>query len=499
MPPRPEHLESFRVPDGFLFGVATSGYQVEGGFNGDGEPRNNWFEWERRKGVEPCGLACDSWRRFEEDLELAGSLGIDCYRMGIEWARVQPSDSDAEDEPSFDAEAVDGYASIVAAARGRGLEPLPTLHHFTHPAWLGLDFWLRADSPRVFATYVREVVTRLGDALATRGQGPLTRYVTLNEINVLPLITWMLGAFPPGDRLKTRKVARGTDHLFAAHVLAYDAIHDVHEERGWPVPSVTTNNYTMSTYELDRVFADLLLARRRAGDSADLRSYVRDRRRAWGDVLRRIPGPSSAAAERIQRTLTRAASPTELPMTTEALYRSKRPDKLDAIAVDVYAPWAKGRFRRPNHPTSGGTNPQPARALWDDPPLPVSFAGFVQANVEPGLPLWVLENGLCSRVKKGVGYPRLDGWTRPRYLKEHLAALATLLARGVPVTTYVHWSLLDNYEWGSYQPRFGIFGVVRDEGLRRLRSDSMGEDAAGSYRGIVRALRSGEGVVDALA
>src|SRR5207253_5291133 len=74
MPPRPDDLEGFRVPDGFSFGVATSGYQIEGGFNGPGEPRNNWFEWERRKGVEPCGPACDSWNRYEEDLELAASI-----------------------------------------------------------------------------------------------------------------------------------------------------------------------------------------------------------------------------------------------------------------------------------------------------------------------------------------------------------------------------------------------------------------------------------------
>ena len=110
----------------------------------------------------------------------------------------------------------------------------------------------------------------------------------------------------------------------------------------------------------------------------------------------------------------------------------------------------------------------------------------------------MLENGLCNRVKRGVSHPRMDGWTRPRYLKEYLAALGRAIQAGAPVTTYVHWSLLDNYEWGSYQPRFGLFGIQRDEGLRRLRSDSMGEDAAGAYRRIVSAFRSGEGVAGAL-
>ena len=180
-------------------------------------------------------------------------------------------------------------------------------------------------------------------------------------------------------------------------------------------------------------------------------------------------------------------------MAVDALQSSKRERHMDAIAVDVYAPWAKGRFRRPGHLTAGGKSSRPGRQLWDDPPLPGSFGGFVEANVEPGLPLWVLENGLCNRVRRGVSYPRMDGWTRPRYLEDHLRALAEVIHRGAPVTTYVHWSLLDNYEWGSYQPRFGLFGVMREENLRRLRSDSMGEDAGGTYRRMVSALRSGSG------
>ena len=199
-----------------------------------------------------------------------------------------------------------------------------------------------------------------------------------------------------------------------------------------------------------------------------------------------------------QRAIWNLASPSNFTAALDALYASKRERQLDAIALDFYAPWAKGRFQRPSRPTAGGTERRPARPLWDDPPMPDSFVGFLQANVEPGLPLWVLENGMCNRVKRGVSHPRMDGWTRPRYLKEYLAALAGAVRAGAPVTSYVHWSLLDNYEWGSYQPRFGLFGIQRDEGLRRLRSDSMGEDAAGVYRRIVSAFRSGEGVAGAL-
>jgi beta-glucosidase len=82
----------------------------------------------------------------------------------------------------------------------------------------------------------------------------------------------------------------------------------------------------------------------------------------------------------------------------------------------------------------------------------------------------------------------LDGWTRTRYLVEHLAALARAVMAGVPVEAYLHWTLYDNWEWGSYEPRFGLYATERPSG-RRLALDSMGEDAAATYREIIATLR----------
>jgi hypothetical protein len=129
---------------------------------------------------------------------------------------------------------------------------------------------------------------------------------------------------------------------------------------------------------------------------------------------------------------------------------------------------------------------------WKDPPRPRSFRAFVRAATDHGLPVWILENGLCNRVKDGVSFPRGDGWTRTRYLQEHVPLVAELTASGAPVELYVHWSLYDNYEWGSYEPRFGIHGIDRI-GARpqRMAVDSMGGDSAATYAGLVRDLRDG--------
>jgi beta-glucosidase len=109
--------------------------------------------------------------------------------------------------------------------------------------------------------------------------------------------------------------------------------------------------------------------------------------------------------------------------------------------------------------------------------------------------LWVVENGMCNRVRDGRSLPRLDGWDRPRYLREHLAAVMAAIDDGVPVAGYWHWSLVDNYEWGSYEPRFGLFGVDRhrgERGARWLQTDALGDDAAGAYRDIIAGLRAGD-------
>jgi beta-glucosidase/6-phospho-beta-glucosidase/beta-galactosidase len=120
------------------------------------------------------------------------------------------------------------------------------------------------------------------------------------------------------------------------------------------------------------------------------------------------------------------------------------------------------------------------------------FATYTEAAVAPDRPVWVVENGMCHRVRNGRVFDRADGLTRPRMLREHVGALVDLIDRGVPVGAYYHWTLADNYEWGSYQPRFGLHGVDRERGTRVLATDAHGDDAAGAYRTIIEGLRAGD-------
>jgi beta-glucosidase len=478
------------LPEGFFFGVATAGFQVEGGYNGPGQPANNWEAWEQAGRVEPSGNAVGFWDRPDEALDRAAALGCNSFRLGVEWARVFP------DQRGADRAALAHYADIVERCIERGLEPLVTLHHFTHPAWSGEDFWLRPDAPRRYRAWAEVVV----DALAPS----VRHWVTINELNVLAIGSWLLGMFPPGRSLAFDDAAIATDNLLAAHVAGYEVVHRARADA-----VVTTNNTCLSVYEFDRMLTDLLLARSAGVVRGDVDAWIEERRRQHDSLL-----PATGLTEHLLRRLSAAKSPYRrggavdgtsgdpqshrLPRRAlDAIYDSPHERTLDVLGLDYYDPIVARHFRVPGHRTAGGRNRLPTRELWDDVVDPGGLTRWlgIQQNLAPGLPLWVVENGLCNRVRNGRSYIREDGWDRPRYLRENIAAVVDAIDAGVPIAGYWHWSLVDNYEWGSYEPRFGLYGVDRhrgEHGMRWLDADSMGDDSAAAYRQIIAGLRAGD-------
>ncbi len=471
------------LPDGFRFGVATAGFQVEGGFNGPGEPANNWAAWEAEGRVEPSGIALDFWNRYEEHLDRVTAMGCDSFRMSVEWARVEP------EEGKVDAEALARYLAILQACRARGIEPLVTLHHFTHPAWLGPDLWLRPDSPERFRHWAGVAVEALAPACSN--------WVTINELNVLALESYLIGTFPPGRLGDLRSAERALDNLLTAHIAAYGEVHRIQ-----PSACVSTNNYTLSLYELDRLPADLLAAPGAGVTRDDLAAWLASRRESYYAALPEPSGgPGTRTFERVMRSFAgrvgarRPGLDAAFPRAAAALYASGHERVLDVVQVDYYDPFAAHHIRLPGHKSAGGRTWLPGRMLWDDLPCPGDMRAFLETSRQVGLELWVVENGMGSRVRRGRAWPRLDRYDRPRYLREHLGEIVRLVEAGLPLTGYWHWTLADNYEWGSYEPRFGIFGVDRERGVRWLDTDSLGHDTAGAYRRLIEGLRAGDASV----
>jgi beta-glucosidase len=195
-------------PEEFKWGTATAAHQIEGG-----NVNNDWWRWEHTPGsgvAEPSGDACDSWNRWEEDVELVTDLGFDNYRFSIEWSRIEPAPGE------WSQAAIDHYRRLGAALQDRAIDPVITFHHFTTPLWIAdQGGWEQEQTIDRFGEFCHRAALALREVLS--------RACTINEPNVMVNMGYRLGMFPPGatDRAAAEVV---TTNLVSAHRRAVDAI-----------------------------------------------------------------------------------------------------------------------------------------------------------------------------------------------------------------------------------------------------------------------------------
>jgi beta-glucosidase len=333
--------------------------------------------------------------------------------------------------------------------------------------------------------------------------------VTINEPNIVTLMGWIEGSCPPGRRMAVADAFCALDNILTGHVLAADVISGVQ-----PEAEVTVNTSSSSIYEHDRMLLDLLQVRDAGVDPDDVDRYVDERRtvhdaafpprHAGEAVIRRffasvspygaVHEPARGAAWAALRGRTRRSAPRRV---LDAVYASTRPRVMDAVGFDWYDPVASHAMRVPGRRTpSGARDWSFSRAYWDVESHPAALRAWcvTESALRPGLALWIVENGMATRTRDGQAVRREDGMDRPRYVREHLGAVVDAVAAGAPVTAYFHWSLMDNYEWGTYEPRYGLFGVDRSDptAVRFMDTDAVGDDAAGEFTRVVRGLQAGD-------
>ncbi|RYD78061.1 MAG: glycoside hydrolase family 1 protein, partial [Verrucomicrobiaceae bacterium] len=408
----------------FLWGVATSAYQSEGGYNGPGQPRTNWAAVEESGDVAVTGKAADFWNRYEEDFARCRALGLNAFRLGIEWSRVQPTPgkldarrSSAELSPAaaalnseidiqaargFDRKALDHYVAILTSCQEHGLEPVVTLQHFVHPSWLGPDAWLSPETPALFAAYVREVVSYISPRLPR----PLRWFITINEPNMLVLNTYLGRQFPAKAGSGLTSMTSAYNGLLTAHILAYNVIHDLYEKSGWPAPQVALNNYCSDLYWSDKLLLDLLCARERGVTQEGVGEYIGQCVRVFEEAFERarIPlhkDPSyyfGALVKRLSDWIgARHFRAERFAPLLNALYASPRERVLDFIGLDYYDPFAAHAFRLP--------------VFWDHEFKNKSFRSWVLSTVTSKWWDWrVLPRGLhffCQHYAEDFNRPVL--------------------------------------------------------------------------------------------
>lgn len=207
---------SYSFPKNFTWGVSTSAYQTEGN-----NTNTDWYVWEKSKKPhnhypnDVCGVACDSYNRYEEDLDLCVRLGVGAYRFSIEWARIEPV------EGVFDQKEIEHYRQVMLSAKKRGLKTFVTLHHFTNPIWFAKKGgFLNLKSAFYFARYSKVCAEKFGDLIDV--------FLTINEPQVYALMGYTLGIWPPNVHNYFASLLVQIN-LMRSHRAAYDAIKKVNK------------------------------------------------------------------------------------------------------------------------------------------------------------------------------------------------------------------------------------------------------------------------------
>ena len=206
----------FNLKSGLLLGTATAATQIEGG-----DENNNWARFAEEgkvdDGTSPT-RACDHYNRWREDIDIMADMGLEIYRFGIEWSRIQP-------EPDrFDESVLAHYREEIEYMRAKGIRPMLTLHHFSNPLWLeDMGGWTNKNSAKIFLAFAEKIVDYLGDIVDD--------YITINEPNVYCLNGLFYGIWPP-EKKSLSAFVKAFSNMAAAHIFAYEMIHKKRAEMG---------------------------------------------------------------------------------------------------------------------------------------------------------------------------------------------------------------------------------------------------------------------------
>ncbi|WP_347304628.1 family 1 glycosylhydrolase (plasmid) [Croceibacterium sp. TMG7-5b_MA50] len=383
-------------PQGFLWGAATAGHQVEG----NNVAADLWLLENMQPTIfaEPSGDAVNHFGLWAQDLDMVKAMGLNTYRFSLEWARIEP-------EPGlFSTAMLDHYKAVIDGCRDRGLNPVVTFQHFTAPRWFSAQGgWTNREAPALFARYCSRAAEHLGENIS--------HALTMNEPQILRLLR-ALEVMPEGALMGQRAMLEaaakrmGTDKFVTANVANFDDLDTMQ--------ALMIEGHGAAKAAIKAVRGDLPV-----GVSLAL-------------IDNQARGPNSVAGEKAEDM-------------AGAWLRTARGD--DFLGVQNYERivWdAKGKV----------APPADAVRNWGGSEVHApSLAGAVrQAHAMAGVPILVSEHGVGTD----------DDAIRARFIPEALAGLSGAMADGIPVLGYIHWSLMDNFEWiFGYKPRFGLVSVDR--------------------------------------
>jgi beta-glucosidase len=433
--------DSYRFPADFVWGTATSAYQIEGSPTADGAGRSIWHRFSHTPGntwLDQTGdVACDHYRRYKDDVAIMAELGANAYRFSISWARIFPQGSGAVNKKG-----IDFYSRLVDELLARGIKPNATLFHWDLPEALDdRGGWLNRDVADWFADYATTMFDTLGDRVKI--------WSTLNEPWVVTDGGYLSGVLAPGhSNLFEAPIA--THNLLRSHGKAVERFRAASAAKNGRI-GITVN--LEPKYPASDSPEDLAAVRRADAymnrqflDPVFLGRYPDEMREIFGEAW---PGWSA-----------------------EDMRLIKQP--IDFVGINYYTRRVE-RYYRDHLPLQTKHVPQPQHTetdtKWEVFPEALTKV-LLWVTERYGKPaIYITENGAAFYDPPHTIDGKIEDPLRVEYYRQHLRATHDAMQQGANVLGYYAWSLLDNYEWAhGYSKRFGIVHVDYSTQQRTIKS-----------------------------
>ncbi len=431
--------KDLNFPDGFWWGTSTAAFQIEGN-----DTNVNWYRWAEmgRTEAKP-GLASNGYKMYVTDTILMKDIHMNTYRFSIEWGRVEPAYG------VWNTAAIEHYRDVIKTLIDNGIRPVVCLHHFTTPLWVEdpanlreYPGWISDFAVTAFLGFVKKMVEEYGDLV--------DYWMVFNEPNMFTMTGYWLGIGPPGYSDPFH-----FDHFFypamknviRAHREAYKIIHEydtvdadgdgiaasvgVAQNMNYyaPVSDADTGAAERVRYLLNFVFVDGAM---------------------FGKVDFNLDGEYDYTFPTTDRTLdwigVNYYSITPVVSFSDLDYLHAFP------CISYYVMIGPERCRIPDAITTD--------MGWVIYPRGI-YEVVKETYMRYHMPIYITENGLATR----------SGRLRGEFIVSHLYWLWRAIQDGMDVRGYLHWSLMDNYEWGSFFPRFGLYYVDYAHGYKRILTE----------------------------
>jgi beta-glucosidase len=425
-------------PKNFIWGTATAAHQIEGN-----NENTNWGEWEKQPGRIKDGsnakVAVDGWNRSSDDVKLMKDLGVNSYRFSLAWNKIEPAHGKISED------ALKHYDDLINELKANKIEPMITLHHFTHPLWFEqLGAFEKEENIKHFVEFSKLVFARYHDRVKF--------WVTLNEPNVFVTSAYFNTVFPPGNS-NSKLGGQVLKNMLKAHVLVYRGL------KGGNVTVKERANPEANTLPNGRVSASDI----QIGLATSIFQFEPYRRWHLGDWA--IARTSDAIFNETILGFFRTGSLNfSVPLDTSYVYTdTEAPNSLDFIGVNYYSHFAyKFDFDFKKATQSIAVEGEE----MTDMPYTIYTEGIYRAIEDAAKlkkPIIITENGIADAKDDRRG----------KYIKQSLYAVSKAIKDGYDVRGYYYWSLIDNFEWAEgYTQKFGLYEVDLQTQERKLREGS---------------------------